>query len=431
MEPGVEALAILQAIDPAGFPEAERLLILQAWERQHAWLCACQQAVLAAVAGPEPTNADDWVVEEIAAALKLSSVAARQRVHTARTVTRELPGTQEMLAAGEISFRHALAAVDLCGPLAPAGRAAVEARVLPKAGHKSVAEFRRSLRRAILAVAPADTQAEFEEAREHADVRLAPEPGGMASVIATMPAADARALFLAVDTLAKARHAAYGGKRSGVRMGQRRVVEALVALADAALSDRALPKAHGRPVELQIVIDLPTLLKLREEPAQLAGYGPIPAGVARELAGDASWRRLVTDPITGHLLDYGRATYRPPQALADYLAARDRACRFPGCNRSAYCCDIDHAKAFDAGGHTSSDNCGMLCRRHHRLKTFRRLKIKTHPDRSISWHIGDITIRRLPPRTNVTRSFLGSHGGRAMAIASRSRVRSSTPAPNR
>src|SRR6266511_3765952 len=73
------------------------------------------------------------------------------------------------------------------------------------------------------------------------------------------------------------------------------------------------------------------LMGLTEHGAELAGYGPIPAQVARELAADGTWRRLLTDPVSGHLLDYGRTTYRPPAALADFIRARDHHCVFPGC----------------------------------------------------------------------------------------------------
>ncbi|HEY3259488.1 MAG TPA: DUF222 domain-containing protein, partial [Pseudonocardiaceae bacterium] len=61
-----------------------------------------------------------------------------------------------------------------------------------------------------------------------------------------------------------------------------------------------------------------------------AGYGPIPADMTRELAADATWRRLLTDPTSGTLLDVGRTTYKPPTALADFVRARDVTCRFPG-----------------------------------------------------------------------------------------------------
>jgi hypothetical protein len=47
------------------------------------------------------------------------------------------------------------------------------------------------------------------------------------------------------------------------------------------------------------------------ESAQLAFVAgqPVPGGIGREIAQFATWwRRLVTDPVDGHLLDHGRAT---------------------------------------------------------------------------------------------------------------------------
>ncbi len=44
---------------------------------------------------------------------------------------------------------------------------------------------------------------------------------------------------------------------------------------------------------------------------------PITAGMAREIAATATWRRLLFDPESGALLEHGRTTYTPPVALAD------------------------------------------------------------------------------------------------------------------
>jgi hypothetical protein len=55
-----------------------------------------------------------------------------------------------------------------------------------------------------------------------------------------------------------------------------------------------------------------TLLGVDDQPAELVGHGPIPACLAREAAADAVWRRLVTDPLSGTVLGYGRTTYHPP-----------------------------------------------------------------------------------------------------------------------
>ena len=46
-------------------------------------------------------------------------------------------------------------------------------------------------------------------------------------------------------------------------------------------------------------------------------------------------RRLVTDPVTGVLVDYGRTRYRPDAYLTGLTKARDVTCRAPGCTERA------------------------------------------------------------------------------------------------
>ena len=140
-----------------------------------------------------------------------------------------------------------------------------------------------------------------------------------------------------------------------------------------------------RPITVNVTIDLPTLLGLAENPGQLSGYGAIPASLARELASNSQWRRFITDPKTGALLDYGRETYEPPKPLVDYLLARDRTCRFPGCRAPARLADLDHAQSWDSGGETSAQNLGALCRRHHRLKTHGGWDLVSNSDGSCTW----------------------------------------------
>ena len=95
---------------------------------------------------------------------------------------------------------------------------------------------------------------------------------------------------------------------------------------------------------------------------------PVPAVVARALAAGGTWRRLVTDPVSGTVVDVGRTRYRPPAALADLVRARDAACTHPGCEVPARGCDVDHIVPWAGGGITSYENLTCLCRAHHRLK---------------------------------------------------------------
>jgi hypothetical protein len=134
-----------------------------------------------------------------------------------------------------------------------------------------------------------------------------------------------------------------------------------------------------------VVVDLPTLLHLAEHPGELPGYGPIPAEVARSLAGDADWQRWVSDPVEGHLLDVGRERYRPSQAMREYVIARDQRCTFPGCSMPAWRCDLDHEVGWAEGGPTSSANLQALCRRHHTAKTSGRWAMTRASNGDAQW----------------------------------------------
>ena len=63
--------------------------------------------------------------------------------------------------------------------------------------------------------------------------------------------------------------------------------------------------------------------------------------------------------------------YRPPRAMADFVATRDGTCQMWGGTCPATACDTDHARPWPAG-RTTPTNLGELCRRHHRLKQRRR-----------------------------------------------------------
>ncbi|MDO4242588.1 MAG: HNH endonuclease signature motif containing protein [Actinomyces sp.] len=95
---------------------------------------------------------------------------------------------------------------------------------------------------------------------------------------------------------------------------------------------------------------------------------PIPAATARALAAGGTWRRLVTDPLSGTVVDVGRTRCRPPTALRDLTRARDAACTHPGCHVPTRRCDLDHITPWAVGGTTSLDNLTTLCEAHHRLK---------------------------------------------------------------
>jgi len=56
---------------------------------------------------------------------------------------------------------------------------------------------------------------------------------------------------------------------------------------------------RGGGVDIRVTIPYTALLGADELPGDLAGYGPIPAAVARDLAAGGTWRRILTDPASG------------------------------------------------------------------------------------------------------------------------------------
>ena len=82
------------------------------------------------------------------------------------------------------------------------------------------------------------------------------------------------------------------------------------------LNPLGLPSGPAAKVQLGVIIDLDVVLGARDGPAILEGYGPIPASMARQLAADATWRRVLLEPADGWLLDYGRTRYQPTREAA-------------------------------------------------------------------------------------------------------------------
>jgi hypothetical protein len=383
--PGPELATLLASVDAAGLCDFELVDALAGWARLAAWASAGQLAVVAELArrrGPRvDRSSQEWrcVADEVAAALRISGRAADAQLALALELTR-LPGTTAALAAGQIDVIKARVIAEATGPLSDdADARAVEERVLPRAGRLTPGQLRAALAKAVLAVDPAAAEERHRKAVKERRVEFTPLPDGIAELRAIGPADDVAAVFTALDALA--RKAKTPGDPRGI---DARRFDALSDLAYLRLQDTGLPAGQRVRPHLQVTASLATLLGLSDEPAELAGYGPIPASMARRIAADATWRRLVTDPLTGALLDYGRTTYHPPAGLADFVLARDRTCRFPGCRQPAHRCDIDHRLPYP-DGNTAADNLWALCRHHHRLKHETEWTVRQAVDGSFVW----------------------------------------------
>ena len=83
--------------------------------------------------------------------------------------------------------------------------------------------------------------------------------------------------------------------------------------------------------------------------------------------------------------------YQPSAAVERAVRLRDLTCRFPGCDRPAVVCDVDHTVPFNHadprnGGLTVPWNLKCMCRQHHRLKTFHDgWRDEQLPDGTVIW----------------------------------------------
>lgn len=151
---------------------------------------------------------------------------------------------------------------------------------------------------------------------------------------------------------------------------------------------RDLPARHGRKPHIQVLVPYQVLLG-SNDPCELAGHGAITADQARTIAADSTLQRILYDPTSGTVLDYGRTRYEPPETLKQFIIARDRTCRTPGCLQPADRCQIDHIEPFrpgePTGGHTNHTTLDGKCHHHHRAKDGGGFLNSRDPDGTTHW----------------------------------------------
>ena len=377
--PGLELAAQLATVDPATVDDFELVELIAAFEQLSGWVAAGQVVAMAELSRRTVFEGCQLAPirlagMEVAARLCLAPMTGEHRVATARTLVDQLPGTLAALRRGDIDYRRAAVVAEAVPGLSPEQTAEIEAQVLPKAGSRSLGQHRAAVERAVLEVDPRGVEERHESAVEKRRIDFYPQPDGMGTVEAYLPADGMASLRAALDAAANAIRSE--GPGDGRTMDHLRV-DALVQMAQDSLrtgrlggngGGQRLATTHRRRPLIQVTVPISTLLGLDDRPGELAGYGPIPASVARRIAADGIWRRLLTDPATGALLDYGKMRYQPPPDLIDHVITRDQRCRFPGCGQPAYRCQIDHSIPHPDGP-TADTNLGPLCLPHHVAKT--------------------------------------------------------------
>ena len=386
-------------IDPSRLGPDGLLRRMQVADLISSWAQSQAAQALADYVGPElhDLDADRHHRLEVRIARKCSDDAAGRDIFAARRLAGDARLVRDAWERGQLNSRHVFIAMERTAFAEPELSQAVFEELGDRLTSVTSSRLGAVITKTMCRLDPKGQARRSRVARRHhVGVSFRALPDGLGQVIATHRIEDARSLMDLIDTRADhllehrrgcepcadalpdeigpARSAAHLSLTLDSPAAERPIATHQPAHSQGSSTSplprkpkgtrRGVPKGRG---ELQVVIDLNTLLGLAENPG-LAGGHPIPAEIARELAGECgSLRRIITDPVSGHLLDYGRRTYLP-EKLKKFIAARDGTCRSPGCGQPAARSQLDHIEPFPAGP-SNTDNTHSLCKRDHDSKT--------------------------------------------------------------
>ncbi|WP_127794687.1 HNH endonuclease signature motif containing protein [Agromyces sp. LHK192] len=307
------------------------------------------------------------VIAEFATAMRLPERTVQRLASDAWVLTTRLPATFRAMSRGAFALAHARVIIEAVDGVDDDSIAAeLDTALAELAATVTVAKLRRDARRSREALL-AETAAErHRHAAAERRVELEPARDGMAWLHLHLPAADA---LLAHDRIDRTARSLLEPGDEPRTLDQTRADVARDLLLGAPMG--AVPGPISPvPISPTVAVTVPVLTLLGgDQPGHLDGYGPIDPDTARRLAAHApSFTRILTHPVTGTVLDVDRTSYRPPADLIRWVRLRDETCRFPGCNRAARTCDLDHTHDWADGGTTTHDNLALLCPHHHHLK---------------------------------------------------------------
>lgn len=298
----------------------------------------------------------DWIRHEA----KMTSTAAADCLHIGEQLA-NLPETCEAVWDGRIGFAHAAIIArhaqittesDTANPFdeLPYLRAA-EAMSPSKLWYHAMHQWHRDDPDGV-----ADKQREAAEARY---LRFIDPGDGAVFLKGKFDSAAGATIRTALEPLARPTD------KMDHRCQERRDADALLELAEHALDTGAIPQ-HGavRP-HVQVTTTLETLQGLIGAPAgEMELSLPISAKTVQRFACDSSVTRVLLGADSA-VIDAGRAKRVVSGSARRALEARDRFCRWPGCERPASRTAAHHIKHWAQGGKTNLSNMVLLCRHHH------------------------------------------------------------------
>lgn len=358
------------------------------------------------------------VVQEVQLLTGSTLTAARERVRFATAMSHRVGGAHALLRSGGCSWERARLAYSETAHLDPVLAGQVIDRLLAPPSRTSSEDesqqiplshsgFRARVRRQLALVdsVAADRKRRHRDAVAGRDACTFPGRDGTATFQATGDAVRVFAAQQRVADLAKAARAA-GDERPLAQLRADIAVDLL--LRGVVPGDDCLGAAPaGR---LHVIVDLASILPDGATGDAAMGVGEVPglgflsADQVRPVAvrAGSTWARLVTDPVTGQVIDAAK-TYRVPAGMARLIKGRDHTCRAPGdCGVPAGEADLDHDVEYQPGvtapgqGATHPENVHVMHRGHHNTKTGRFWSSRQHGDGSISWRTLTRRLRTTP-----------------------------------
>jgi hypothetical protein len=319
---------------------------------------------------------------EIAAALTWTKRFAKARLEESWALVERLPAVWAVLRAGSIDLYKARVLLEGTGAVPESLARRIVAGILPEAPSLTTGQLAYRLRRLVLEADPAAAKNNYERAVGERKVVRGVNPDGTGYLSGcNLPVEQAAAADERLDALARAAKQAGDDRPMDL-------IRADIYLSLLTGTYTGPTPIHRRGV-VELTVDLATLMGLADHTAELAGWGPVIADIARQIAraregdgdGEMIWRFSVTDPFTGALLHHGTTRApaesggrrkdprrRPTPRQRALVIARDRTCRGPGCRVPAHRTELDHRLDHAKGGPTQVWNLDAKCGACHDLK---------------------------------------------------------------
>jgi hypothetical protein len=298
-------------------------------------------------------SAVGWVAE----ICSMSRNSAADRLCVGKQIE-SLPKIAEALCAGEIGYQQMAVICHLNEQLREKGDNVVEEDWVAYAKKFSIKELRDLAAITRHVVDPDGFVKDANEDFEGRGLHIS-QTGSMFVIDGLLDPVGGAALKTAIDSLSK-RHSP-----DDERTPRQRRADALTEIVFHAMDEGKLPKRNGVRPHITVTTTLEGLKGELGAPASQLEHGmPISSITVQRLACDGCLSRVLM--ADSQVIDVGRATRSVSPSQKRALRARDKHCRFPGCDRPVSWTNPHHIEFWARGGPTNLPNLVSLCWFHHR-----------------------------------------------------------------